>query len=83
MPTPDAVVIRRLDGSAARAHLNGLAGVLRDCVEGGASVGYMAPFSDEDARAAFEGFVSDAEQGRRLIVAAFDEVVLPFLEGRA
>jgi hypothetical protein len=73
MPTPDAVEIRRLDGPAARAHLNGLAGVLRDCVEGGASVGYMAPFSDEDARAAFEGFVSDAEQGRRLIVAAFDE----------
>jgi GNAT superfamily N-acetyltransferase len=73
MPTPDAVEIRRLDGPAARAHLDGLAGVLRDCVEGGASVGYMAPFSDDDARVAFEGFVSDAERGRRLIVAAFDE----------
>jgi len=33
----------------------------------------MAPFSDEDARAAFEGFVAEAERGRRLIVAAFDE----------
>ena len=72
-PTPDAVEIRRLDGPAARAHLDGLAGVLRDCVEGGASVGYMAPFSDEDARAAFEGFAADAERGRRLIIAAFDE----------
>ena len=51
--------------------------MLRDCVEGGASVSYMAPFSHENARAAFAGFVADAEQGRRLILAAFegDDVV--------
>ena len=49
----------------ARAHLDGLAAVLRDCVEGGASVSYMAPFSDDDAREAFDGFVSEAERGRR------------------
>jgi GNAT superfamily N-acetyltransferase len=73
MPTPDGIDLRRLDGPAARAHLDGLAAVLRDCVEGGASVSYMAPFSDEDARAAFEGFVADAERGRRLIVAAYDD----------
>jgi GNAT superfamily N-acetyltransferase len=73
MTTPDAVELRRLAAGEARAHLEGLAAVLRDCVEGGASVGYMAPFSDEDARAAFDGFVSEAELGRRLIVAAFDD----------
>ena len=33
---------------------------------------YMAPFSLEDARAAFEGFVAEAEAGRRLILAAYD-----------
>ena len=33
----------------------------------------MAPFSDEDARAAFEGFIAEAERGRRLIIAAFDD----------
>ncbi len=73
MTTPDAVELRRLAAGEARAHLDGLAAVLRDCVEGGASVGYMAPFSDDDARAAFDGFVSEAELGRRLIVAAFDD----------
>lgn len=73
MPTPDAVDVRRLDGPAAREHLDGLAAVLRDCVEGGASVSYMAPFSDEDARAAFEAFVADAERGGRLVLAAFED----------
>jgi GNAT superfamily N-acetyltransferase len=71
--TADGIEIRRLDGADARAHLEGLAAVLRDCVEGGASVSYMAPFSDEDARVAFAGFVSEAECGRRLILAAFDD----------
>jgi GNAT superfamily N-acetyltransferase len=31
----------------------------------------MAPFSLEQARSAFEGFVAEAEQGNRLILAAF------------
>ena len=42
-----------------------------DCVDGGASVSYMAPFPLEQARSAFEGFVAEAEQGRRLVLAAF------------
>lgn len=70
--TADGIEIRRLEGADTRAHLDALAAVLRDCVEGGASVSYMAPFSDEDARTAFEGFVAEAERGRRLIIAAFD-----------
>ena len=45
--------------------------MLHDCVEGGASVGYMAPFSLGQARQAFEGFVTDVEHGRRLLLAAF------------
>jgi GNAT superfamily N-acetyltransferase len=65
--------IRRLDATDAREHLDGLAAVLADCVQGGASVGYMAPFSHEDALAAFEGFVAEAQQGRRLILAAFED----------
>jgi GNAT superfamily N-acetyltransferase len=46
--------------------------VLEDCVAGGASVGYMWPFSHADARAAFEGFAAQVTRGRRLILAAFD-----------
>jgi GNAT superfamily N-acetyltransferase len=71
MSTPEQVEIRRLDAAEARAHLDGLAAVLADCVAGGASVSYMAPFSHEDARAAFEAVADDVEHGRRLLLAAF------------
>ena len=67
----EEVEIQRLSAAEARAHLDGLAAVLADCVEGGASVSYMAPFSHEQARAAFEGFAAEVEQGRRLLLAAF------------
>jgi GNAT superfamily N-acetyltransferase len=67
------IEVRRLRPAEAAAHLDGLAAVLHDCVEGGASVSYLAPFSRDDARAAFEGFVADAERGRRLVLAAFDD----------
>lgn len=67
---PD-IEVRRLDAPELRARLDGLAAVLHDCVEGGASVSYMAPFSLDQARSAFEGFVADAERGRRLILGAF------------
>jgi ribosomal protein S18 acetylase RimI-like enzyme len=64
--------VRRLEGPELREHLDGLADVLLDCVEGGASVSYMAPFSRADARDAFESFAAEVERGRRLLLAAFD-----------
>jgi ribosomal protein S18 acetylase RimI-like enzyme len=67
-----AIEVCRLSGDELRAHIGGLAAVLHDCVDGGASVSYMAPFSPADARAAFEGFVADAGRGGRLILAALD-----------
>jgi ribosomal protein S18 acetylase RimI-like enzyme len=67
----EPVEVRRLGVAEARAHLDGLAAVLHDCVEGGASVSYMAPFTQADAREAFAGFATEAERGRRLILAAF------------
>jgi GNAT superfamily N-acetyltransferase len=63
--------IRRLGAAEIREHLDGLAGVLQDCVEGGASVSYMAPFSLEDSRGVFEAVAVDVEQGRRVLLAAF------------
>jgi GNAT superfamily N-acetyltransferase len=71
--TAAPIEVRRLDDAEAREHLGGLAAVLADCVAGGASVSYMAPFSHDDARAAFEGFVADAERGGRVLLAAFDD----------
>jgi ribosomal protein S18 acetylase RimI-like enzyme len=67
------VDVRRLEAGEARAHLDGLAAVLVDCVEGGASVSYMAPFPLADGRAAFEGVAGDVEEGRRVLLAAFDD----------
>jgi GNAT superfamily N-acetyltransferase len=40
-------------------------------VAGGASVSYLAPFSHEQARDAFNGFAAEVEQGRRLLLGAF------------
>jgi GNAT superfamily N-acetyltransferase len=67
------IEIRRLAGEALRARLDGLAAVLHDCVAGGASVSYMAPFSPGDARRAFESFADDVDLGRRLLLAAFEQ----------
>ena len=65
------VTIERLDGESARNHRDALAAVLHDCVEGGASVSYMAPFSAGDARAHFDGIQPEVESGRRVLLAAF------------
>ena len=77
VPALEHVDVRRLDASAVRAHLDALAAVLVDCVEGGASVGYMAPFSHEEARRVYEAYAQDVEHQRRLLLAAFveDELV--------
>jgi ribosomal protein S18 acetylase RimI-like enzyme len=71
MSAAKQIEIRRLDVNEVTALLDGLASVLADGVAGGASVSYMAPFSHEDARAAFESVAAEVEQGRRLLLAAF------------
>ena len=65
------IEIRRLGPDELGEQLDGLARVLADCVAGGASVSYMAPFPHESARDAFEDFAAEAEAGRRVILAAF------------
>lgn len=63
--------IRRLAGPEARAHVDGLAEVLLDCIAGGASVGYMAATTRAEARRAFTAFAAEAAAGRRMLFAAF------------
>jgi GNAT superfamily N-acetyltransferase len=72
----EQIEIRRLQPGELREHVDGLAAVLHDCVAGGASVSYMEPFSPDDARDAFAGFAAEAEEGRRLILAAFADGLL-------
>ena len=65
--------VRRLRGDELPEHVDGLARILHDVVAGGASVSYLAPFSLDDARAAYEGFAASAAAGERVILAAFDD----------
>ena len=44
-----------------------------DCVEGGASVSFMAPFTIDTGEAFFEGVLRSVERGDRILLAAFVE----------
>lgn len=68
-----------LDHFAVRRALNlddhalgGLAEVLVDCVAGGASVGFMAPFGRDDALAFWRGIALAVERGERALLLAED-----------
>ena len=78
MSDPSArVEVRRLDAAELRSQLDGLAAVLADCVAGGASVSYMAPFSHEQAREAFAAWAVDVERNGGLVLAAFvDDIIV-------
>lgn len=67
----DGIDVRRLEPAELEELIDDLAAVLADCIAGGASVSYMAPFSHAEARAAFDGFAVDAALGGRVIVGAF------------
>lgn len=67
------MIIRQRDGAAARAALDGLCDVLVDCVEGGASVGFMSPYGKADAIRFWEGVFPAVEAGGTLLFTAEDE----------
>jgi len=73
MSATEQIEIRRLGVTEVQEQLDRLAAVLVDCVAGGASVSYMAPFSHEQARDVFEAVAAEVEQGRRLVLGAFAE----------
>jgi GNAT superfamily N-acetyltransferase len=59
-----------LDGTIADTSLNELAAVLVDCVEGGASVNFMSPFSQAEALAFFRKVTSSVASGDTVLLAA-------------
>lgn len=66
--------IRRLDAAETRAAAPALAAILKDCVEGGASVSFMADMTLADALAFWTGVAeAQAADGRAVIVAEDDE----------
>ncbi len=68
------IVIRRVGGGEPEPGVvAGLVEVLVDCVEGGASVGFLAPFGRERAEAFWVSALQDADRGTRILLVAEDE----------
>ncbi|MBP6902534.1 MAG: GNAT family N-acetyltransferase [Burkholderiaceae bacterium] len=67
-----AMIEELSDPSAA--DLQGLAQVLLDCVDGGASVSFMSPLAPERALAFWQDVAADVRAGRRALLVARDAV---------
>lgn len=65
----DPFSIRRL-GAVSDRELGGLADILIDCVEGGASVSFMHPLTHDRASAFWRRIASDVAAGRKILFAA-------------
>ena len=65
------VEIRQLTGAEGRQYLGALADVLLDCVDGGASVSFIASLSKAEAESFFEKVVDGVQRGDRILLAAF------------
>ncbi len=65
--------IRELDGAEALARVAELGVVLRDCVEGGASVGFMLPLAEGRPEAFWRRVAEGVAAGERHLFVAEDE----------
>ena len=63
--------IRQLTAAEGRQYVGALAEVLLDCVEGGASVSFMASLSKAEAESFFETVLAGVDKGERILLAAF------------
>jgi GNAT superfamily N-acetyltransferase len=66
-----ALAVRRLDATGVRAAKADLARVLVDCVEGGASVSFMSPFTQAEGEAFFTAVADQVAAGEAALLAAF------------
>ncbi|MEZ4482063.1 MAG: hypothetical protein R3B97_13090 [Dehalococcoidia bacterium] len=62
----------RLDGAGAAAAAPELAAVLRDCVEGGASVSFLSPLTPARAKAFWASVAAAVAQGGTALIVARD-----------
>ncbi|HEV8002010.1 MAG TPA: GNAT family N-acetyltransferase [Planctomycetaceae bacterium] len=70
--TPSAWALRRVH-ALDEAQIEGLADVLIDCVEGGASVSFMHPLTRERAAEFWRSVATGLPAGERLLLVAEDE----------
>ncbi|MGE8102266.1 N-acetyltransferase family protein [Allorhizobium sp. NPDC080224] len=69
--TDTTTEIRLLSKSDALAALPDLCETLADCIEGGASLGFMSPFSPKDGEAFWQGVAEAVGRGEVLLYGAF------------
>lgn len=67
------IAIHELNGSELRAATAALGEILSQCVNAGASVSFMLPFTPADGKAFFEKVADSADCGERIVLAAFFE----------
>ena len=63
-------IVRMLGKAEAEARIGELAEVLVDCVMGGASVGFMAPYGSSDATVFWNGVIEAVSDGSTLLFVA-------------
>ena len=68
----DDVRIRRVQAAEAALHVEALADLLIDCVEGGASVSFMWPLPRERALAFWAGVAAGVRDGERVLLVGED-----------
>lgn len=71
--TAAASTVRTLSADEARARIAELSATLIDCVEGGASVSFMAPLTRDRADAFWRQVAEDVASGERALIVAEDE----------
>ncbi len=64
------LTLQRLDGPAFHAAIADLAMILADAVAGGASVGFLLPFSPDDAASWWRSLADDVARGTVLVIVA-------------
>lgn len=69
-------MIRVITGDEALTHVPALADILIDCVEGGASVSFMAPLGRAKAEAFWQGVAAAVASEDRILLVAFDGAVI-------
>jgi GNAT superfamily N-acetyltransferase len=65
--------VERVEPHDAAAVLPALTDILLDCVEGGASVSFMAPLSRAKAEAFWRAVLDSAARGERIVLVARDD----------
>ncbi|EIM26968.1 GNAT family N-acetyltransferase [Microvirga lotononidis] len=69
----EPIIIRHLSPQESAEQVPALSAVLIDCVEGGASVSFMAPLTQERADAFWQGVAEGVARGERILLVAQEE----------